>query len=217
MSAPTITAQRCRVVVLLSGSGSNLQALIDTQASSSYEIVAVISNKQDAFGLQRAAKHGIATETLSHRDFASRESFDSKLAKLVDSFKPDLVVLAGFMRILTAPFVALFAGRRVNIHPSLLPEFPGMNTHERALDAGVSEHGVSVHFVTEELDGGPVIARRKVSVTADDTAESLAAKVLTEEHKLYPEVVEWFARGELSLTAGQALHSRLGLPVDLEA
>ena len=217
MSAPTITAQRCRVVVLLSGSGSNLQALIDTQASSSYEIVAVISNKRDAFGLQRAAKHGIATETLSHRDFASRESFDSKLAKLVDSFKPDLVVLAGFMRILTAPFVALFAGRLVNIHPSLLPEFPGMNTHERALDAGVSEHGVSVHFVTEELDGGPVIARRKVSVTADDTAESLAAKVLTEEHKLYPEVVEWFARGELSLTAGQALHSRLGLPVDLEA
>ena len=217
MSAPTITAQRCRVVVLLSGSGSNLQALIDTQASSSYEIVAVISNKQDAFGLQRAAKHGIATETISHRDFASRESFDSKLAKLVDSFKPDLVVLAGFMRILTAPFVALFAGRLVNIHPSLLPEFPGMNTHQRALDAGVSEHGVSVHFVTEDLDGGPVIARRKVSVTADDTAESLAAKVLTEEHKLYPEVVEWFARGELSLTAGQALHSRLGLPVDLEA
>ena len=217
MSAPTITAQRCRVVVLLSGSGSNLQALIDTQASSSYEIVAVISNKQDAFGLQRAAKHGIATETLSHRDFASRESFDSKLAKLVDSFKPDLVVLAGFMRILTAPFVALFAGRLVNIHPSLLPEFPGMNTHQRALDAGVSEHGASVHFVTEELDGGPVIARRKVSVTADDTAESLATKVLTEEHKLYPEVVEWFARGELSLTAGQALHSRLGLPVDLEA
>jgi len=217
MSAPTITAQRCRVVVLLSGSGSNLQALIDAQASSSYEIVAVISNKQDAFGLQRAAKHGIATETLSHRDFASRESFDSKLAKLVDSFKPDLVVLAGFMRILTAPFVALFAGRLVNIHPSLLPEFPGMNTHQRARDAGVSEHGASVHFVTEELDGGPVIARRKVSVTADDTAESLAAKVLTEEHKLYPEVVEWFARGELSLTAGQALHSRLGLPVDLEA
>lgn len=217
MSAPTITAQRCRVVVLLSGSGSNLQALIDAQASSSYEIVAVISNKQDAFGLRRAAKHGIATETLSHRDFASRESFDSKLAKLVDSFKPDLVVLAGFMRILTAPFVALFAGRLVNIHPSLLPEFPGMNTHQRALDAGVSEHGASVHFVTEELDGGPVIARRKVSVTADDTAESLAAKVLTEEHKLYPEVVEWFARGELSLTAGQALHSRLGLPVDLEA
>ena len=202
--------------MLLSGSGSNLQALIDTQASSSYEIVAVISNKQDAFGLQRAAKHGIATETLSHRDFASRESFDSKLAKLVDSFKPDLVVLAGFMRILTAPFVALFAGRLVNIHPSLLPEFPGMNTHQRALDAGVSEHGVSVHFVTEELDGGPVIARRKVSVTADDTAESLAAKVLTEEHKLYPEVVKWFARGELSLSAGQALHSRLELPVDLE-
>ena len=202
--------------MLLSGSGSNLQALIDTQASSSYEIVAVISNKQDAFGLQRAAKHGIATETLSHRDFASRESFDSKLAKLVDSFKPDMVVLAGFMRILTAPFVALFAGRLVNIHPSLLPEFPGMNTHQRALDAGVSEHGVSVHFVTEELDGGPVIARRKVSVTADDTAESLAAKVLTEEHKLYPEVVKWFARGELSLSAGQALHSRLELPVDLE-
>ena len=202
--------------MLLSGSGSNLQALIDAQASSSYEIVAVISNKQDAFGLQRAAKHKIATETLSHRDFASRESFDAQLAELVDSFKPDLVVLAGFMRILTAPFVALFAGRLVNIHPSLLPEFPGMNTHQRALDAGESEHGVSVHFVTEELDGGPVIARRKVSVKADDTAESLAAKVLTEEHKLYPEVVEWFARGELNLSAGQALHSRLELPVDLE-
>lgn len=216
MSSPTTTAQRCRVVVLLSGSGSNLQALIDTQGSSSYEIVAVISNKQDAFGLERAARHGIANETLSHRDFTSRESFDAELAELVDSFKPDLVLLAGFMRILTAPFVALFAGRLVNIHPSLLPEFPGMNTHQRALDAGVSEHGVSVHFVTEELDGGPVIARRKVAVKADDTAESLAARVLTEEHKLYPEVVEWFARGELSLTAGQALHSRLELPVDLE-
>lgn len=201
--------------MLLSGSGSNLQALIDAQAANSYEVIAVISNKQEAFGLQRAAKHGIAAETLSHRDFASRESFDAKLAELIDSFKPDLVVLAGFMRILTADFVAAFAGRLVNIHPSLLPAFPGMNTHQRALDAGMTEHGVSVHFVTEELDGGPVIARRKVAVRADDTAESLAARVLAEEHTLYPKVVEWFARGELSLGAGRALHTRLDLPIDV--
>ncbi len=201
--------------MLLSGSGSNLQALLDAQPTSHYEVVAVISNKHDAYGLKRAENYNIATRALSHRDFASREDFDAELAKLVTEFKPDLIVLAGFMRILTASFVQQFAGHLVNIHPSLLPDLPGINTHQRALDAGMAEHGASVHFVTEELDGGPVIARCKIAVKPDDTAESLAARVLVEEHRLYPAVVDWFARGELSFQQGRARHSTLDLPATL--
>jgi phosphoribosylglycinamide formyltransferase-1 len=186
------------VVVLISGSGSNLQALIDgANASGTYEIVAVVSNKADAYGLVRAAQAGIATAVLDHREFADRETFDTALAGLIDSFKPGLVVLAGFMRILTPGFVRHYAGRMLNIHPSLLPRYQGLNTHARAIEAGDSEHGCSVHFVTEELDGGPVVAQAKVPVLPGDTPQTLATRVLEQEHKLYPAVVNWFSEGRL--------------------
>jgi phosphoribosylglycinamide formyltransferase-1 len=144
--------------------------------------------------------------------FATREEFDSALMDIIDQFEPDLVVLAGFMRILSAAFVSHYAGRLLNIHPSLLPDFAGVNTHQRALDAKVTRHGASVHFVTEELDGGPVIARHSVPVTQTDTAESLAARVLQQEHTLYPKVVAWFAAGELRMTDSGAQHTRIPLP-----
>jgi len=186
------------VVVLISGSGSNLQALIDgANTSGAYEIVAVISNKPDAYGLVRAAQAGIATAVLDHREFADRATFDTALAGLIDGFKPGLVVLAGFMRILTPGFVRHYAGRMLNIHPSLLPKYQGLNTHARALEAGDVEHGCSVHFVTEELDGGPVVAQAKVAVLPGDTPQSLAARVLEQEHRLYPAVVRWFSEGRL--------------------
>ncbi len=188
------------VVVLISGGGSNLQALLDAPAHGrDYRIVAVISNRADAHGLERAAKHGIPTRVLSHADFDSRESYDRALMTRIDAFSPELVVLAGFMRILTPAFVQHYAGRMLNIHPSLLPRFQGLHTHRRALEAGDREHGASVHFVTEELDGGPVIAQARVPVRADDDEERLAARVLAREHRLYPTVVEWFARGRLRL------------------
>lgn len=200
------------VVVLISGSGSNLQALIDAAAEGGYSIRAVLSNRPAAFGLTRARDAGIATRTLSHTDFESREAFDAELSRLVDEFEPDLVVLAGFMRILSSLFVTRYLGRLINIHPSLLPDFPGINTHQRALDAGAKRHGVSVHFVTEELDGGPVIARRSIEVGREDSAESLAARVLEQEHLLYPAVVSWFASGELGMVNGEAVHASKLLP-----
>ncbi|MEQ8314048.1 MAG: phosphoribosylglycinamide formyltransferase [Gammaproteobacteria bacterium] len=195
----------CKVVVLISGNGSNLQALIDQSADLDYNIVAVISNKADAFGLQRAAQAGIETAVVNHKDFSSREEFDLALMQAIDRFQPDLLVLAGFMRILGTDFVAHYAGRTLNIHPSLLPKYPGINTHQRALDAGDTEHGVSVHFVTEELDGGPVIAQEQVPVKPDDTAESLAARVLEKEHVIYPQVVSWFASNRLKLEDNKAV------------
>ena len=164
----------CRIVVLISGSGSNLQAFIDTLHGRQANIVAVISNRDDAFGLQRAAKAGISTAVLSHRSFADRTSYDQALAALIDSHAPDLVILAGFMRILTAEFAHHYQGRLLNIHPSLLPKYPGLHTHQRALESGDLEHGATVHFVTEELDGGPAILQSHVPVLADDTPESLA-------------------------------------------
>ena len=212
MSLQPHSTRTCAVVVLISGSGSNLQALIDDAASGGYRIAAVISNKPDALGLQRAQQAGIATASLSHLGFDSREAFDGELAQLIDNYEPDLLVLAGFMRILTPGFVNRYAGRLLNIHPSLLPDFPGINTHQRALDAGVSRHGASVHFVTEELDGGPVIARQSIAVNGEDDAASLAARVLGEEHRLYPRVVRWFATGCLRLEEGRAVHSELDLP-----
>jgi len=194
------------VVVLISGGGSNLQALIDgAKASGAYEIVAVVSNKPDAYGLVRAAQAGIATAVLDHREFADRETFDTALAGLIDGFKPGLVVLAGFMRILTPGFVRHYAGRMLNIHPSLLPRYQGLNTHARALEAGDSEHGCSVHFVTEELDGGPVVAQAKVPVLPGDTPQTLAARVLEQEHQLYPAVVQWFSEGRLRWNGVAAL------------
>lgn len=202
----------CRIVVLISGNGSNLQALIDASIHSNFKIAAVISNKADAFGLQRAQRDDIPVEVVEHKDYADRNEFDLALQNTIDSYSPDLVVLAGFMRILGADFVSHFSGRILNIHPSLLPKFPGINTHQRAIDAGEKEHGVSVHFVTEELDGGPVIAQDRVQVAADDSAESLAEKVLEKEHLLYPKVVSWYAGGRLELKDNRALLDGSVLP-----
>lgn len=193
-----------------------MQALMDNADSGQYRIAAVLSNKGDAYGLERAKAAGIPTGSLSHVGFESREAFDTELASLIDDFAPDLVVLAGFMRILSARFVSHYAGRLINIHPSLLPDFPGTQTHQRALDAKTARHGASVHFVTEELDGGPVIARQSIAVKADDTADTLAQRVLLQEHLLYPKVVAWFARGELKMVDGRAVHSSKVLPDTLE-
>jgi len=189
----------CRVVVLISGNGSNLQALLDRGDSSGcgYQIVAVVSNRTDAYGLQRAAQAGVPGITLDHQSFDSRETFDAELMKIIDRHAPDLVVLAGFMRILSAAFVRHYAGRLLNIHPSLLPAYKGTNTHQRVLDAGDTEHGVSVHFVTEELDGGPVILQAVVPVRSGDTKDTLASRIAIEEHRIYPEVVTWFANRRL--------------------
>jgi len=187
----------CNVVVLISGSGSNLQALIDSIAhdGNPARIAAVICNRADAYGLQRAKQAGIATELLDHKQFDGREAFDTALIQAIDAHQPDLVVLAGFMRILTPGFVQHYAGRLLNIHPSLLPKHKGLHTHQRALEAGDSEHGCSVHFVTEELDGGPRVIQAVLPVMADDTAESLASRVHQQEHLIYPLAVRWFAEG----------------------
>ena len=193
--------QTCDVVVLLSGTGSNLQALIDSTRTgdSPVRIAAVISNRSDAYGLQRARDAGIDTRALDHKAFDGREAFDSALIELIDAFNPKLVVLAGFMRILSADFVRHYEGRLLNIHPSLLPKYKGMHTHQRALDAGDSEHGCSVHFVTEELDGGPLVVQAVVPVESDDSAQTLAQRVHTQEHRIYPLAVRWFAEGRLIL------------------
>ena len=204
----------CHIVVLISGSGSNLQALIDASTSSNFKISTVISNNQEAYGLRRAEKYNIPVRIINHRAFKTREDFDLALRKAIDEINPNLIVLAGFMRILGSNFVSYFAGRILNIHPSLLPKYPGINTHQRAIDAGEKEHGVSVHFVTEELDGGPVIAQDRVHVDSDDTASTLAEKVLEKEHLLYPKVVSWYAAGRLKLENYQAMLDGSVLPPD---
>ncbi len=188
------------IVVLISGNGSNLQALIDAaRQDGRFVIRGVISNRSDAAGLARANDAHIPTRVIEHTQFADRAAFDEALAREIDSFEPGLVVLAGFMRILTSDFVNHYAGRMINIHPSLLPAFQGLHTHRRALEAGVSEHGASVHFVTDELDGGPVVAQVRVAVRADDSESVLAERVLQREHELLPQVVNWFAEGTLQL------------------
>lgn len=190
------------VVALISGSGSNLQALIDAQEQGApFRIRAVISNEPDAFGLERARRHGIATEILNHRDHPDRAGFDAALAAAIDGHDPGLVVLAGFMRILTPTFVEHYLGRLLNIHPSLLPKYQGLHTHRRALEAGDTEHGASVHFVTAELDGGPVVLQARVPVLPGDDQGTLASRVLKQEHVIYPTVVRWFAEGRLRLEA----------------
>ncbi len=196
-----------RVVVLISGSGSNLQALIDgvNTGELPIEIAAVISNRPDVLGLTRAQDAGITTRVLDHKGFASREAFDSALQQAIDSYEPDLVVLAGFMRILTPEFTQHYLGRMLNIHPSLLPKFQGLHTHQRALDAGESHHGVTVHFVTAELDGGPAVIQAKVPVLANDDATLLAKRVQHQEHVIYPLAVKWFAQGKLAMQEGKAL------------
>ncbi len=195
------------IVILISGRGSNMQAILQHAARGelAVDIRAVISNRADATGLDTARAAGIHTEVLEHRVYSDRDSYDSALQTSIDRHQPALVVLAGFMRILTPGFVRHYQGRLINIHPSLLPAFRGLNTHQRALDAGVSEHGASVHFVSEELDGGPVIAQTRVAVLPDDTADSLAARVLQAEHVLYPAAIDWFAAGRLRYADG-AIH-----------
>lgn len=201
-----MTSHKKRIVVLISGSGSNLQAIIDACANNDIagDICAVLSNRADAYGLVRATNAHIATQAISHKAFESREAYDAALQAAIDDYQPDLVVLAGFMRILTPAFTQHYQGRMLNIHPSLLPKYQGLHTHQRAIDAGDAEHGVSVHFVTEELDGGPVIQQAKVSIEAADNAESLAAKVLTEEHQLYPRVINWFCEERLIMRGQRA-------------
>ena len=194
-----MTDDRLAVVVLISGRGSNLQAIIDAagDGDSPFTVGAVISNQPAAAGLERARRAGIPVEVVDHRAYARREEFDSALAEVIDGYDPGLVVLAGFMRILTPAFVARYAGRLINIHPSLLPEFPGLDTHGRAIAAGAAEHGASVHFVTAALDGGPLIIQARVPVRAGDDADTLAARVLEQEHRILPEAIRWFAAGRL--------------------
>ncbi|KLV06441.1 phosphoribosylglycinamide formyltransferase [Photobacterium aquae] len=183
-----------RIVVLLSGNGSNLQAMIDACESgiiNNAGVVAVLSNKADAYGLERARLAGIDALHLSAEHYPDRDAFDQAMAEQIDRYQPDLVVLAGFMRILSAEFVRHYQGRMINVHPSLLPKYPGLNTHQRAIDAGDNEHGTSVHFVTEELDGGPVILQAKVPIFSDDSADDVKDRVQQQEHRIYPLVANW--------------------------
>ncbi|HEX9802662.1 MAG TPA: phosphoribosylglycinamide formyltransferase [Gammaproteobacteria bacterium] len=187
--------ERLPVVVLISGSGSNLQAIID--ADLPITIRAVISNRADAYGLTRAEQAGIPTAVLDHKAYPDRESYDAALQELIDSYRPGLLVLAGFMRILSDGFVRHYEGRMINIHPSLLPKYRGLDTHARAIAAGDAEAGCSVHFVTPELDSGPIIIQARVPIRDGDTPETLAARVLEQEHRIYPEAIRKFAEGEL--------------------
>ena len=202
------------IVVLISGSGSNLQAIIDAceQKRIPGTIRAVFSNKADAFGLERARDAGIPQHALAASQFASREAFDRELMHEIDAYAPDVVVLAGYMRILSAEFVQHYQGKLLNIHPSLLPKYPGLNTHRQALDNGDTEHGTSVHFVTEELDGGPVILQAKVPVFAGDDEAEITSRVQAQEHAIYPLVVSWFLNGRLKMQDNHAWLDDIKLP-----
>lgn len=193
------------IVILISGRGSNMEALIRARDAGELpvNIAAVISNRPDAKGLATAEAAGIATWVVNHKGFTGREEFDAALAECIDGFAPDLVVLAGFMRILTEGFVRHYEGRLLNIHPSLLPAFPGLHTHQKALEEGVRVHGCTVHFVTAALDHGPVVVQAAVPVLDSDDEETLAARVLAQEHRVYPMAVRWFAEGRLRLEAGR--------------
>lgn len=196
-----------RIVVLISGRGSNLRALLEA----GLPVVGVISNRPDAGGLAIARSHGIDTAVVDHQRFAGREIFDAELARTIDGFRPDLVVLAGFMRILTAGFVERYAGRLINIHPSLLPAFTGLDTHRRALEAGVKLHGCTVHFVTAALDHGPIIAQAAVPVLTGDDEAALAARVLAQEHRIFPAAIRWFLEGRLTI---EGMRVRVDAPVE---
>jgi len=190
-----------RFVILISGQGSNMREIIrhNQAVGSPAEFALVFSNQTEAAGIQWAIQQGIATAVLAHRDFETREAFDEKLAEIISGHEPDYVLLAGFMRILTPGFVARFRNRLVNIHPSLLPAFPGLQSHAKALASGVAWHGCTVHFVTDELDHGPIIAQAALQVRADDTPQSLAARVLALEHQIYPRAVQWLAQGRVHI------------------
>ncbi|BES84008.1 phosphoribosylglycinamide formyltransferase [Pectobacterium araliae] len=202
------------IVVLISGHGSNLQALIDASKNGRLKgkIVAVFSNNAEAYGLERAQNADIPTCVLNPEDFADRAAFDAALANEIEQYEPALVILAGYMRILSPEFVAQFAGKMLNIHPSLLPKYPGLHTHRKALENGDREHGTSVHFVTDELDGGPLILQAKVPVFSDDTEESLSERVKTHEHTIYPMVINWFLNGRLVMRENEAWLDSVRIP-----
>lgn len=199
-----------RIVMLISGRGSNMEAIVEACAREGWDaaVAAVLSNRADAAGLAFAAARGIATGVVDHRAFPDRETFDAALAEAVDAHAPDLLLLAGFMRILTPGFVQRYAGRMLNIHPSLLPAFTGLHTHRRAIEVGCKVAGATVHFVTPELDHGPIVAQAVVPVQPDDTEAALAARVLAREHVLYPLAVRWFVEGALQLEGGVVRHAR---------
>jgi len=186
-------------VVLISGNGSNLQSIIDNAKSIDLTICCVVSNKMDAFGLKRAAKVGIPCVALDETLFDSKLGFDQEIMKVIDNYQAEVIILAGYMRILSADFISKYSGKILNIHPSLLPKFPGLNTHQRAIEASEKKHGASVHFVTEEVDGGPVIAQQSVNIDSTDNSQTLAKKVLEKEHILYPQVIRWYTQGRLKL------------------
>jgi phosphoribosylglycinamide formyltransferase-1 len=190
-----------KIVILISGRGTNMEAVVRACARDGWpaRVAAVISNRPDAAGLAFAAANGIASSVVDHREFATREAFDTALARVIDGFEPDLIVLAGFMRVLTDGFVEHYAGRMMNIHPSLLPCFPGLKTHQQALDAGVRVHGASVHFVTPTLDHGPIVVQAAVPIMAGDDPAALALRVLAVEHIIYPRAVRWFVEGRLAI------------------
>lgn len=201
-----------RIVILISGRGSNMEAIVEACAAQAWpaRIAAVISNRADAAGLDYAAARGIATAVVEHRTYADREGFDAALAQAIDAHAPDVVVLAGFMRILTAGFVQRYAGRLLNIHPSLLPAFTGLHTHRRAIEAGCKLAGATVHYVTAELDHGPIVAQAAVPVLPDDTEQTLAVRVLASEHRLYPMAVRWAVEGALQVDANGVVRQRDG-------
>ena len=201
-----MTENRCRTAILISGSGSNLQSFIDRAAAgdSALDLCVVFSNKPDAYGLTRARDAGIAAACIEHGQYDTREAFDRAVAGKLDEWQPELLILAGFMRILSPWFVAHYAGRILNIHPALLPAYPGLDTHQRVLDAGEQWHGSTVHFVTEELDGGPRILQGKLAVDPNETADELCARVQSVEHQIYPEAANWFGQGRLEFRNGEA-------------
>ncbi|QIA63951.1 phosphoribosylglycinamide formyltransferase [Vibrio astriarenae] len=194
------------IVVLVSGNGSNLQAIIDACETNidNGKVTAVFSNKATAYALERAEKAGAAANFLDPDAFDTRDAFDKELMRQMDEYQPDLIILAGYMRILSGEFVRHYLGRMINIHPSLLPKYPGLNTYQRAIHAGDEEHGTSVHFVTEQLDGGPVILQAKVPIFEEDNVESLTERVQTQEHKIYPMVAKWFVEERLEMRQGKA-------------
>jgi phosphoribosylglycinamide formyltransferase-1 len=204
-----VKPDRLPVVVLISGRGSNLKSILDAVAAGlPAEVCAVISNRPGAGGLAHAAAAGVPTEVVDHTRFATREAFEAALTGAIDRHAPGLVVLAGFMRVLGPEFVRHYRGRLINIHPALLPAFPGLDTHRRAIEAGAAEHGASVHFVTEEVDAGPVIHQARVPVLPGDTPEALAARVLEQEHRLYPEVIGWIAEGRVRLEGDRVVREK---------
>ncbi|PXY96649.1 phosphoribosylglycinamide formyltransferase [Frischella perrara] len=203
-----------RIIVLVSGNGSNLQAIINACQNNliNGKIVAVISNKPDVYSLMRAKQATIPSHVINHKEFATREAFDHQLQLQIEQYQPDLIVLAGYMRILTPHFVQHYSGKMLNIHPSLLPKYPGLNTHRRAMEAGDKEHGTTVHFVTDELDGGPIILQAKVPIFDNDEEQDIVERVLAQEHQIYPLVIKWFCDDRLTMINGRAYLDQTMIP-----